>query len=92
MEPLLLVSCYLISVNLLAFYLMRVDKKRAMKKRWRIPERTLFAVAIFGGTVGGLLGMRFFRHKTKHLSFVLGFPIILILQIVIVIILSITKI
>lgn len=66
------------------------DKRKAIKKAWRIPERTLFAVAILGGSLGSLLGMHLFRHKTKHLSFLLGIPCILILHIILGIILYCT--
>lgn len=55
---------YLIAVNVLAFVLMGLDKRRAKKNAWRIPERTLFLPVIFGGALGGVAGMRLFRHKT----------------------------
>lgn len=70
---------YFVSINLIAFTLMGIDKKRAVKNKFRIPERTLFFVAFIGGAAGGLLGMKYFRHKTKHKKFTAGFPIILIL-------------
>ena len=60
---------------------MLVDKHKARKKRWRIPERTLIGSALLGGSVGALLGMYTFRHKTRHLKFTLGVPAILIAQI-----------
>ena len=60
---------------------MLVDKHKARKKRWRIPERTLIGSALLGGSVGALLGMYTFRHKTRHLKFTLGVPTILIAQI-----------
>lgn len=63
---------------------MYIDKNKAKKRKRRIPEKTLFAIACIGGSVGGILGMHMFRHKTKHLNFKYGFPIILIIQIVIV--------
>ena len=72
---------YLLLINAAAFLLMLVDKRKAKKNRWRIPERTLFGSALLGGSVGALLGMYTFRHKTKHLSFTLGMPAILIAQI-----------
>lgn len=72
---------YLLSINMIAFLAYGIDKRRAIKKRWRIPEKTLLGLAIIGGTLGALAGMYGFRHKTKHLKFVLGVPIILILQI-----------
>lgn len=71
---------YLIVLNLLGFSLMGMDKQRARRHQWRIPERTLFLAALLGGSVGALTGMYFFRHKTKHWYFVIGIPAILILQ------------
>lgn len=71
---------YLLGVNLIAFALMGIDKKRAIRKDWRIPERTLFLSAILGGSLGAILGMQVFRHKTKHWYFQLGMPVILVAQ------------
>lgn len=71
---------YLCAINLAALLMMLIDKKRAQKEKSRIPESTLFWVAIFGGSIGSVAGMRLFRHKTKHKSFVIGMPLILILQ------------
>ena len=72
---------YLLLIYAAAFLLMLVDKLKAKKNRWRIPERTLFGSALLGGSIGALLGMYTFRHKTKHLSFTLGMPAILIAQV-----------
>ncbi len=72
---------YLMLINIICFMAMWVDKQRAVRKKWRIPEKTLFILAIFGGSLGGILGMNMFRHKTKHAKFKYGFPIILIIQI-----------
>ena len=72
---------YLLLINAGAFVLMLADKQKARKKRWRIPERTLIGSALLGGSLGALLGMYTFRHKTKHLKFTLGVPAILIAQI-----------
>ena len=72
---------YLLLINAAAFLLMLADKIRARKNRWRIPERTLIGSAILGGSIGALLGMYAFRHKTRHLKFTLGVPTILIAQI-----------
>mgnify|MGYP002868261644 CR=1 FL=1 len=74
---------YLILMNLLALTLMGVDKRRARAGKWRIRERTLFLSAALGGSVGAILGMQLFRHKTKHKSFTIGMPMILLVQIVI---------
>lgn len=71
---------WLILVNLIGFVQMYADKRRAKKSKWRIPEKRLFLTAALGGSVGSILGMQIFRHKTKHKSFVLGMPTILILQ------------
>ena len=76
---------YLIIINILGFLIMGMDKRRAKKHLYRIPEKTLFSVAIIGGSIGSILGMYHFRHKTKHKSFVVGMPIIVILQIILVI-------
>ena len=72
---------YLLLINAIAFVLMLADKQKARKNRWRIPERTLIGSALLGGSLGALLGMYTFRHKTKHLKFTLGVPAILIAQI-----------
>ena len=80
----ILLVCLLI-VNALGFILMLIDKIKAKKNLWRIPEATLFLVAAIGGSIGSILGMYTFRHKTKHVSFLLGMPLILAVQIVIVI-------
>lgn len=81
---------YLIIINALSFLLMLIDKQKAKKDRWRIPEKTLIAVALLGGSLGGIAGMKLFRHKTKHPKFYIGLPVILAVQIVLaVVILSI---
>lgn len=74
---------YLIIINVIAFMLMGIDKGRAKRQAWRIPEKTLFGSAIIGGSIGSNLGMQVFRHKTKHLSFQIGMPAILLVQIAI---------
>ena len=76
------IAVILVVMNLAAFILMGVDKAKAKAGAWRIPEKTLFLVtALFGG-LGGTLGMTVFRHKTKHWYFKLGFPALLVVQIV----------
>ena len=72
---------YLAAVNLAAFVLYGIDKRKAVKHKWRIPEATLILIAAIGGSVGALLGMFFFRHKTKHIKFIVGVPLILVIQI-----------
>ena len=79
-----LILLYLLIVNALGFLLMLVDKRKAQKNLWRIPESTLFLMAAIGGSIGSLAGMYKFRHKTKHVKFTLGVPAILIAQIVLV--------
>ena len=74
---------YLIVINLVAFALMGIDKHKAKRKQWRIPERTLFLSAAVGGSVGAMYGMHLFRHKTKHRSFLFGMPAILALQLLV---------
>ena len=76
-----IVLIYLLIVNLVAFYLYWNDKRRAKKGRWRIPENTLLLIALLGGSIGALLGMKVFRHKTKHWKFKILVPLFLILQI-----------
>ena len=71
---------YLLLINAAAFLLMLADKRKARKNRWRIPERTLILTALLGGSIGALLGMYTFRHKTRHLKFTLGIPAILLAQ------------
>ena len=72
---------YLAAVNLLDFILMGADKSKAKRGAYRIPEATLLLFAILGGSVGGILGMLLFRHKTRHTAFALGLPLILLAQI-----------
>ena len=73
---------YQFFINVLAFFLMGIDKRKAELGRWRIPERTLFLFAFLGGGVGAIAGMQLFRHKTKHRSFTVGMPLILLLWII----------
>ena len=75
---------YLIVINLISFFAMYVDKRKAKYGRWRIPEQTLFILALIGGSIGAIAGMYTFRHKTKKLRFSIGFPVILILQIILI--------
>lgn len=85
-----MILIYLFLINALSFLLMLIDKQKAKKDCWRIPEKVLMAVAILGGSLGAVAGMKMFRHKTKHPKFFIGLPMILALQIVLaVVILSI---
>ena len=74
------VLAYVIVVSLVLFILMYTDKQKAIKQQWRISEKTLFTLAIFGGAIGGVLGMYIFRHKTKHNRFAFGFSLLAALQ------------
>ena len=78
----LYIICYLLIVNIIAFFLMGIDKRKAQTGAWRIPEKTLFLSAILGGGVGAIAGMQLFRHKTRHRSFVIGMPLILLAWVV----------
>lgn len=71
---------YLLSVNALSLLLMRADKKKAQKGRRRIPEATLLGFAAIGGSVGALIGMYAFRHKTRHYKFTIGVPLLMLAQ------------
>lgn len=82
MQVTLLLVGYVIIMNLIGFFLMGIDKRKAIKRAFRIPESTLFIVALIGGSLGSLLGMYVFRHKTRHWYFVYGMPAILILHII----------
>jgi len=75
---------YLIVINLIGFITMYSDKKKSERRQWRVPEARLFGIAIILGSIGILSGMYVFHHKTKHMKFVLGIPIILIIQIMLV--------
>ena len=78
---------YLVAINLITFVTMYVDKKKAKWGKWRIKESTLFTLVLLGGGIGGIAGMYLFRHKTKKTRFVIGFPLILITEVICAIIL-----
>lgn len=71
---------YLLVMNVAAFLIMGADKKRAIAQKRRIPEKTLFLLALLGGSLGAYMGMQSFRHKTKHLKFTVGLPAILVVH------------
>jgi uncharacterized membrane protein YsdA (DUF1294 family) len=75
------VGGYFLLMNLIAFSSMGIDKHKARKNKWRIPEARLFLWALLGGSLGSVVGMRVFHHKTKHWYFKFGMPLILIVQI-----------
>lgn len=76
-----LILGYLLIINAIGFVVMLADKRRAQKKLWRIPEATLMTCAALGGSIGCLLGMYIFRHKTRHPKFTMGIPAILAVQV-----------
>ena len=73
---------YFIIINLIGFLAMYIDKRKAKKGSWRIPEKTLFIITALGGGIGTIAGMYTFRHKTQKVAFVIGFPLITILEII----------
>lgn len=81
------IASYLIIINLIGFAIMGIDKLKARKRAWRIPESTLFVVALIGGSLGTTIAMHLFRHKTRHWYFLYGMPAILLIQIILVVIL-----
>lgn len=78
-----LYAAYMLVMNLVCFFLMLRDKHFAKTHHWRIPERVLFGTALAGGALGGFLGMKLFRHKTKHMLFAVGLPLAVALHILI---------
>lgn len=76
-----IIGIYIIVINLIGFVIMGYDKRKAKNHEWRVRERTIFMIGFFGGCIGILLGMKFYRHKTKHKQFVYGIPLILLVQI-----------
>lgn len=82
---------YLFAINLITFVTMYVDKRKAKWGKWRIKESTLFMLVLLGGGIGGIAGMYTFRHKTQKMQFVIGFPAILIIEIICIIIFLINK-
>lgn len=75
-----LLAGYLLLVNLAGFLLMGLDKRRARRGAWRISEKALFLLAVLGGSLGAIAGMRTFRHKTRHWYFRYGLPALLAVQ------------
>lgn len=81
----LIIIGYILLINLTGFVAMYIDKKRAKRNEWRIKEVTLLSIVLLGGGIGSIIGMYKFRHKTKKLRFTIGFPTIVITQIVLII-------
>lgn len=80
---------YFLIINLIGFLVMYIDKQKAKKGKWRIPEKTLFIITGLGGGIGTIAGMYTFRHKTQKIAFVIGFPLITILEIIAIIYFSV---
>ena len=78
--PAVALAVWLIAINVVTFAVYGIDKRRARRGAWRVPEKTLFLLPLLGGSLGALLGMRVFHHKTKHWYFVWGIPAILLVQ------------
>ena len=78
--PELVLTIYLVCINLASFAVMGADKRRARREAWRIRERTLFLLAVVGGSVGAIAGMYAFHHKTRHWYFRAGFPLLFLFQ------------
>lgn len=76
---------YFIVINIIGFFIMWLDKRKAKKGAWRIPEKALFIITALGGGIGTTAGMYAFRHKTQKIQFVIGFPFITILEIITII-------
>ena len=76
-----LIIYYLLIVNIVTLFLYGIDKFKATKNKWRIPEKTLIGMAALGGSIGALMGMKLFHHKTLHKKFIYGIPFILFLQV-----------
>lgn len=79
----ILLAVYLAAVNLAGFAIMGIDKRRAVRRAWRVSEASLFFTALIGGSLGSVIGMYTFRHKTRHWYFVVGMPVISVIQILV---------
>ena len=77
-------TIYFVIINIIGYAMMGIDKDRAKRGAWRIPEKTLFACALLGGSLGTTLGMSHFRHKTKRWYFKYGMPLILVVQVLLI--------
>jgi len=79
-----LIVIYLIAINVIAFFMYGIDKWKAKRSKWRIPEATLLEMAVIGGSIGALLGMKVWHHKTQHKKFRFGVPTIIIIQLILI--------
>ena len=80
-----IVCVYLLAMNVITFFTYGIDKLKAKKDMWRVPEKVLILMAVFGGSIGAILGMKLFHHKTQKLKFKIGVPVILMIQLAIVV-------
>lgn len=87
MDVISYIVSYLSVINIIGIAIMGIDKLKAKKRAWRVPESTLFVIAIIGGSLGTTIGMFLFHHKTKHWYFRYGMPAILIIQVAIIVLL-----
>lgn len=87
MNPITFLVIYFVIINIVGFAVMGIDKRKAVKRTFRIPEATLFIIALIGGSIGSIAGMQVFRHKTRHWYFVFGMPAILVIQIALLVLL-----
>lgn len=85
MNAITLIIVYFIAINFISFTVMGVDKYKARKRAWRIPESTLFVLALIGGSIGSIAGMHLFHHKTRHWYFLYGIPAMLVVHILLII-------
>ena len=88
-HPVWILVIYLVLINFVLFLTMAIDKSKAKRDKRRVQEATLFLMALLGGSIGGIAGMYCFRHKTRHMSFVIGFPVILALEMALIIFLAV---
>lgn len=79
-----LIVAYVIFMNVVSFIVMGIDKRKARKRAFRVPEATLFVLALIGGSLGSIVGMHLFHHKTRHWYFLYGMPVILALQVILI--------
>lgn len=77
----MVLAVWFVIMSIVLFVMMGMDKKKAKAGAWRIPEARLFLFSFLGGAIGGCIGMKVFHHKTKHLKFEIGFPLIALMQI-----------
>lgn len=78
------ISIIIVIINIVTFIIYGIDKYKAKKGKWRIPENSLIGLAIIGGSIGAYLGMRVWHHKTMHLKFKYGIPLIIVIQLIII--------